>query len=307
MYSQTGIRKILLAQRQPTKTLADKLFVNKIRVRDKTKMNIKTDGVKNHLGQTTKTTAEITVEGLKAHDAGLALLKNLIADYAPYGGCLAQIVSERSTADNPGVFNLDGDNFFAGFEFEFVRSFKENYCSLNLGVKFPHALLTSFNSAALTNSDLYPDDPAFDLDSAIQPWLIRLQNPAGTDLFNMDEITDFTLKLSGKGTKNERTGRVKIHRIAISLEVTGSDASIAKMNAILGKKQDASVFIESMIEGEDSEIIEFTAGTLSRKEDFGIGDEERNSKLIYEAELPLGCFSFDFVTDPKGPKMTVKQ
>lgn len=306
MYSEIGIRQIVLCKRLKSDgtnaALTDKLFPENLSLRGKTALKIKTDGIRTHRNQLIRTFAELGLE-VSAYNSNLQTLANLIQNYAADGGVLAQIVTEKTSADAyGGVFNLDGANF-VGFEFEFYRNTKESGCKVTLANKIPVANLAPLIASAGTNTALFAD-AALDVSAAYQPDLVYVYTPSSKELFRIDEIDDYSIKFIGKGVKNERTGRTIVNTVSVVIEVQALDATIKKMVEILGKNPNSNVMIHQS--APVGELIEIQTGAVSRREEFEIGDDKSFAKVIWEADLPRFSFDFSF-TVPEYSKLTIKQ
>lgn len=212
--------------------------------------------------------------------------------------CVPQSSDERSG----GVFDFTA--FTAGLGFEYALLAKERYLNLMFETAMEYESAKTFIDGADSTGDLTPDISAlaeFGLNQEGQnfnlyahPWYIELQAPDATEIFSKKEIVDRKFSLKTKGYKNAYNEEVPGY-ITAMLELTGTNALISHIVTLLGKDMGASLTVKEGLGGTTYfEEFNFGANILTHREEFNIGDDKREAKIIFEGDLTPDQFAFAY-------------
>jgi len=221
----------------------------------------------------------------------------------------AQLIAEKqtSTVDSGGIFNFAGANT-KGLVFDHVmsgddRSTKvtiegaedyENALTLIDGSDAVGSVLPDISALAEVGSNQKGNAKAF----YKHPWYFSIESPDTTELFAKKEIITRKFSLSAVGDKNEYN-ETQVDYIRLFLEILGYNATIANLVTILNKTQFPSLTVKEYNTATLYDKYVIPAEVVNFEPEFEIGDEKRNAKITFEADIPLNDFSFAYGT-PNG-------
>lgn len=213
----------------------------------------------------------------------------------------AQVACVDQSADGDGgVFNFLAMQ--AGLDFGMEYNAKERFLNLVLETAMEYELAQVLIGAS-DNSALEPaitSDPIsggneYGLNFSLyaHPWYGAIESPSATEIFSKKEIVDRKFSVKTKGYKNAYNESTQPY-LSVFLELTGADATITKMSALLAKDMGASIVVKEFITATMYEKYTIAANLLTHREEFELGDEKRQAKITFEGDLTADNFTFAY-------------
>lgn len=225
----------------------------------------------------------------------------------------SQVVAEKqtSTVDSGGRFDFVGDNT-KGLEFEHKMSGDDRLTKITIEGAEEYENALTLIDASDGFGALAPDISSFAQVGSNQkgnakafykhPWYFAIESPDSTELFDKKELITRMFSLKTVGSRNEYN-ELQVDYIKLMLEVQGFNATIANLVTILSKAQFPSLTVKEYNTATLYDKYVIPAEVVNFEPEFEIGDEKRNAKLKFEADIPLNDFSFAYGT-PNGGSAT---
>lgn len=237
--------------------------------------------------------------------ASLTVLQNL--HNLIMNKCDAQLITVPQTsgaASSGGIFNFVGDNYPGlGYEFEISKAQRSAKVMLEVGVEgyqrdelFTQSLTNTALDLSAYGDGLYVKDPTL----YVPPAFITAKYNTN-DIFAKDELIDWKLVIKTKNTGKSAYNRDRNNYYTITFEITGTDARISKIQSAYSSGLANALEVTQRFDATHNDVFEFEAGVLHQRLDpVNIGDDDRNLKLVYEGDIPVGDITFGDLegTDP---------
>lgn len=227
-------------------------------------------------------------------------LLGTLSYFAKTGGCDLQILGQESVFSTNkyvgDIFSFTGLSNYMGIDFEYMLSPKGREVKLTFEMAKSYADMKDIidaseiaESCTYINSLSASGYAGYDFTKVEMPVLKTIQSPNNTSILSIEDIDDWRITFKTKGSKSKLTNRTAVNVITCSIELTTLDASTANFKAWLALTQhlELSLGIQT---GNILEDWKFAAGVNTHTDEWTLGDENRNGKFIWEADIPIGDF-----------------
>ena len=209
---------------------------------------------------------------------------------------------QSGDADSGGVFNFLAQ--VAGLDFDMVYGAKERYMNLIFESAMEFELAQTLIAASDDEGELLPsiddnsiagaNEEGLNFSLYAHPFYASIEAPNASEIFSKKEIVDRKFSIKTKGYKNAYNETVEPY-LAVSLELTGSDATITKMVSLLAVAMSPTLTVKEYIGGTTYyEKFVFAANLLTHREEFDLGDDKRQAKITFSGDLLPSNFAFAY-------------
>jgi hypothetical protein len=210
--------------------------------------------------------------------------------------CDAQVITvPQSSSGSGNVYQFNGANK-AGLDFEYMinadkRSLKP---SLEVAMEFERAknfINLADNTTPVSFTSIAGDGADFAKYRA--PYFISFEAPKANALFGVQDLTERSYSIKTKNKKSIYNTSI-VDYLTFEFSITAIDASVVKQIEAMSKEMSPAVYIKEQNSGSFYDAFDFNAGVLTLHDEFKDSDDERNLKLSFGADVPVGDISFLF-------------
>lgn len=242
---------------------------------------------------------EVTTLQTRTTQGNFALL-GILAYFCKTGGADLQVIGQESVFSTDkfigDIYNFTGVNNFMGIDFEYMLSPKGREVKIMFEVAKSYndikAIIDASETAescATVNAQSTTGYAGYDFTKVEMPVLRDIDSPIDTSILNVEDIDDWKITFKSKGNKSNLTNRSIVNYITTTLELTTLDASTTNLKSWLAKSQYLNTVLQIQT-GDVSESYDFKLGVLSHSDEITIGDENRNAKFVWNADIPVTDF-----------------
>jgi len=214
------------------------------------------------------------------------------------GNADIQIITNKqnSNAGSEDVFQFVGDNLLW---LEYLLAMDATKRSVNVTVEgaLPHddAQTLIDGSDSVTPVDLGAGvSEGGDLSKFRSPYMMALEYPQGTPMFAKGDLVSRKFEMKVKVKKSDETNTSGISFYQFKLEITGREASIAKIIADYGKSMSGNMLWKEKNTGAFYDAFDFAPGVVGVEDEVTIDDEQRIKKVTLNGDCPITDVSFLF-------------
>ena len=210
--------------------------------------------------------------------------------------CDAQVVTVPQTTSGSGdVYQFCGLNK-AGLDFEYTVNSDKRSIKPSLEVAMEYERSKTFvnsadNTSAVSFASITADGADFTKYRA--PYFISFEAPKTTALFGVQDLIERSYSIKTKSKKSIYNTSI-VDYLTFEFSITANDASVVKQIEAMSKDNSPSVYVKEQNQGSFYDAFDFNAGVLTLHDEFKDSDDERNLKLTFSADVPLGDISFLF-------------
>jgi len=212
--------------------------------------------------------------------------------------CDAQVTTVRQSASaaSDDVYRFEGVNS-PGIDFELIYSADKRGVKVTIERAYPKevldGLLNVFETQSAVSISSLANPEGIDYSRYRMPYSLSIESPLGTNICSASDFESRKLSLKTKGKKSAFNTSF-VDYITVNMELVTRDASIARMISQRNKGISPVLIWKESNGGSLFDSFEFAAGVLAQKSELKSSDEERTLKIIYEADIPIYDFVFEF-------------
>jgi hypothetical protein len=210
--------------------------------------------------------------------------------------CDAQVVTVPQSSGGSGdVYQFAGVNK-AGLDFEYVITADKRSLKPTLEVAMEYERAKTFidsadNNSPITFANISGDGADFPRYRA--PYYLSFEAPKTAAVFGAPELVERSYSIKTKNKKSIYNSSI-VDYLAFEFSIAARDASIVKQIEAMSKDASPSVYIKEQNSGSFYDAFDFTAGILTLHDEFKDGDDDRNLKLVFSADVPVSDIAFQF-------------
>lgn len=259
------------------------------------------DTLKDHRERDLRNLMNIKAE-ISSYQGRMRFLDQLITFVGSGYDLQVAMNPQGGDADSGGVLNFLAQ--VAGLDFDMTLGAKERFINYMFETAMEYEAFQTFIAASDDEGELLPSIAADGISGGNEeglnfglyahPYYASIETPNASEIFSKKEIVDRKFSIKTKGYKNAYNETVEPY-LAVLLEMTGADATIAKMVSLLAVTMSPTLTVKEYIGGTTYyEKYVFAANLLTHREEFNLGDEKREAKIIFEGNLLPSNFSFAY-------------
>lgn len=251
--------------------------------------------VKDYRGRELPNMDNVKVES-ETFQPSLRILKKLI-DFTNHN-CDAQITSvkQNSSAADGDVYRFEGVNS-PGIDFELLYSAEKRIIRVTLERAYPNevldGMLNVFESQAQIILPSLSNQEGVDYTRYRTPYSLAVESPLSVSICSGADFESRKLSIKTKGKKSAFNSSF-VDYLTVNMELVTRDASIARLITQRNKGISPALLWKESNGGSFYDAFEFSAGVLAQNSEFKNSDNERSLKIIYEADIPVYDFLFEF-------------
>lgn len=210
--------------------------------------------------------------------------------------CDAQVVTVAQFAGGSGdVYQFCGANK-AGLDFEYMITADKRSVKPTLEVAMEYDRAKIFidgadSTAQVSFASITGDGSDFTRYRA--PYFISFEAPKTTALFSSADLVERSYSIKTKNKKSIYNASI-VDYLTFEFTITARDATVAKQIEIISKDISPAVYVKEQNSGSFYDAFDFNSGVLTLHDEFKDGDDDRNLKLTFGADVPVGDISFQF-------------
>lgn len=213
--------------------------------------------------------------------------------------CDVQMMTEKQsfTAASEDVFKFTAASLLLGLGFEFGFDLEKRYLKGTLkgaaDFEVMKALIDSASSAtAVTVAGItHPGGEDWSLQRRSK--ILAIQSPVSTELFDLDERDDVKVSCKSEGDDNG-SGQAGVKDTTVHVEVSGNNASVAKVVAQLNKNINNALLIKIGNSSSYYDALDCAAGALTPVEEIENSSDKTFLKIVYEGKVRPFEYDFQF-------------
>ena len=125
------------------------------------------------------------------------------------------------------------------------------------------------------------------------PYFLSFEVPKTTAIFSAPDLVERSYSIKTKNKKSIYNTSI-VDYLTFEFSITARDASIVKQIEAMSKDVGPAVYVKEQNSGSYYDAFDFNTGVLTLHDEFKDGDDDRNLKLTFGADVPVGDITFQF-------------
>ncbi|MBI1936657.1 MAG: hypothetical protein HYS25_00890 [Ignavibacteriales bacterium] len=213
--------------------------------------------------------------------------------------CDVQMMTEKQSfaSGSEDVFKFTAATLSLGLSFEFGFDLEKRYLKGALKGAADYDIMKTLIDSASTATAVtvagitHPGGEDWSLQRRSK--ILAIQSPLNTELFDLDERDDVKVSIKSEGDDNG-DGQPGVKDTTVHIEVTGNNATVAKVVAQLNKNINEQLIIKIGNNGSNYDALDCAPGALTPVEEIEHGDDKTFLKIAYEGKVRPYEYDFQF-------------